>query len=595
MSTRKINAFQAPIPLRKAPPNSLNSRKPSLNTNYGSPFSPKRILDDGNGNSFRIDTLSQFMAKGKADKVKVNQKRITQQDTTSTPEASSSTTSSTSPQTTSSSARATSTKPNTTSNNNSMRERSNSGRPNYGGNNRDGNFSFNKDEVKEGKEFRGVDTSLFIGNLYGSGITSPVTYSMNLQNVMFMNDFETSDNSSSESRIKLIIKGTSFSAQFIETNYTDYVTSITNLFKKFDVDVANKLNSYTSSGWDRDAFKDAMYWISKGLETYYALDSILSYNAGSMGGYTVNRCYESYRNVVASDVNLLNARNKLRTALRGMWFPPNFSSMIRWFYQTYKVSNLDQSPIFRFVPDSSLYLSSTSDDTLAGTLDVTSILNALSVRTNAAKISSILKNVYPQGVIGILPGSCSDAVYDERMSEIFVNDCVVWSDVLNTNTVSYYPISYSATNNDIPYYMATNPTERTNGLAFALQCIPIHTTATSGYLKSYIYGLRTPVTFNMKDQDSISDVSNFQIVTQNSTSGKLRGYCKPNNQATTYKSIDQFNAHNRTYYYAQNTNTSVMRLTSGAVNNYQRVYFNNGNAPKLIIGEFINSLFQTKA
>jgi len=587
-------AFNAPLPLRKA--NTPNLRKPQLNTNLGSPFAPKRIMDDGYGNSFRIDNLSQFMAKDKAERVKVNQGRITQEDTstpqgtsstsTTSTKTSSSTSSSNAPQTTST--KQTNTK---TSNMSSPQRRSTSA---Y--NNSKDTFAFNKEEVKEAKEFRGIDSTAFLGNLYGKGLTTPITYGMRLQNVMFMNDFETSDNSSNESRPKLFIKGSSFASQINDAEngvYVDYQTSLNNMFRKFDIDVANKLNSYTTSFWEVSRFRNGLYNICLGLEIYYALDSILSYNAGSMGGYNVNRSYENYRNSLVSETSFINARNKLRVALRGMWFPPNFSALIRWFYQSYKVSPLDQSPVFRFVPNGSFFLSSTADNTVSASLNIDTLLSALSVGNNAARISSILKNVYPSGVIGVLPESCSDAIYDERMADVFVNDTLVWSNVLNTNAVSYYPISYSTVNNDIPYYMSENPTDRSDGLAFALQSIATANTATTGYIKDFYQGLRSPVTLNMKDQNNISDVSNFQVVI-NSSTGAVRGYCKPNNEATTYNGMNSFNAHNRTYYYAQSATTSTMRLSSSIINNYQRVYSNNGNAPKLIIGELINSLFQTK-
>jgi len=589
-------AFNNPLPLRKVNVRgeNLSLRGPNLNRNFGNPIVPKKLIDEGQGGSLRYDNLAMFMAKGKAERVKRNQDRVSQtvEAPTSTT-TSSSTTGTTSSTTSSSPPKSQTTSRQDTSMNRETRSNNNN-RTTSSDNNRNRNIAFDRPALKEGAPFNLSDNSPFMGTLYGTGLTSKIPFSLSLQNIMFMNDYELSNNSASESRIKLFLRGTSFADQFANAPFTDYQNNLVSLFAKFNVDVANTLNSYTSPNWDSIKFRTALYNVCKGLEIYYALDSILSYNSGSMGGYTCNRTYEKYRNVLAANNDILAARNKLRSALKGMWFPPNFSALLRWFYQSYKVSNLDQAPIFRFIPIESLYVSSTSDNTLISTFDISSVLASLDATEVSAKITAVLKKVYPSGIIGNLPESCSDAVYDPIMAEVFVNDCIVFTDVSNSSTTSYYPISYETVKNDIPYYMSTNPTEKTNGLAYALQSIPTATGATTGYVPNYVYGLRKPITAQMKDQNSVSDVTNLQIVTDYATGGALRGYAKPYNEGNTFKSVNSNDAHNRSFYYTQSSSSSTLKVNSKCLNDYQRVFFNNGEAPKVVFSALLGNLYHTK-
>jgi len=600
MNKRKLNfANGAYSNLRNFNPKDSKSGL-RLNVNLGDPLKPKPLLTKGDdGKMASLSSLNQDefgLSRGNNNKVKMKQAELTRQ-------ASSTPTTTSSDFSTSFGARSTSTTPDITMARNSSNRRYNSNNNNYSIDSyndklKPDKLGLNLPPVAGSNDFSLPDKSSIIGNVYGDGEAKKVEFPLNLLCTTLLNDFETSSiDSGVELRPKMFLKCSSFGLQLgsIITNSTknvDYYNALYAIYHKFDSDVGNTLNSYTSPNWTFAAFVDALSNIVVALENYYTLDSILAYESNSMGSYNTARYYESYKNLFQTQ-SILSARNQLKTYLKGLWLPPNMSQLIRWFYQSYKINPLEQSAMFRFVPSVDYLVSDSYDDTLLNTFSLTNIINNIKPTTNAAKISTIMNKVYPQGRITSLPKSCSDIVYDRTMLEVFVNDTYGYSDTLNTNTQSWYPVSYSGTINDIPYFMDINPGGN-NGLAYSLQSIGTYssTSVSTGNAPDFFWGLRTPGYTFFKDINGDTNKTNMQIVV-NSTSGKLRGYAKNVNVSKSF--IQGPNAHNAWFYFDYNTTVAKAVATSLCPPNFQRVYFDNYNGPRLILGELINYLFQTRA
>jgi len=616
MAKRKLNFAGPSLPNL----NNVKGRRAidvRVNPNFGDPLNPKPIISNSKGESVDINLqLRQALNDGAKNKVKVKQQRISsdmstsdvKSSTTKTGTSSSSTTSSI-PSTTSTSGVKTSNQPNsaTYAKTTTMAKNSNGNKGYAKGNNSTNTTSsryapntigFTDPLITDANLFGQKDTTSIIGAIDGgNGIPSKIPFNLSILSPCLLNDFETSNLDGPEIRPKLILRGSNFTGAiggFISstTMNTDYYQVLEALYHKFDSDVGNTLNSYTSPNWSLSNFIVALTDISNALEIYYALDAILAYDPESMDDVNNNRCLLSYKYLFGTQT-ILSYKAQLRSYLKGIWFPPNFCQLIRMFYQNYKVNELKQATCFRYVPSNLFYVSDTTSNTLLNTFNIDSVLTNIKPTSTAAKISTIMNKVYPVGRIGTLPPSCSDIVYDPVMTEIFLNETVVFKDLTNSNVKSCYPISYKSTVNDIPYFMDQDPTLRTNGLAYCLQTIGTCNTATSGYVPDFYWGLRVPVTDSIKDTAStaVIDTTNTQYLVN--SSGGILGYARSTSPSN--KTVTNLGCHERNFIYPQSSATSNLVVKSQAPTNMQRVYFDNYNGPRLILGELVNNLFQTRA
>lgn len=624
MNKRKLNFAQVPDP-KFNPKGKSAVDKPNkkilgrVNFNLGSPLQPRPIFDDGKGNPVDINLkLRQASDKRNAEaqalmladpskygNQKIKQQRLSQEMSTSKEETTTKQSStSTTPDSTTSGIATTSSneRPKTTSTYNNQNNKDNMayrGKRDNGKYERPSTIGFNGTEVPGADGFRKEENNSTLGALYGNGEPKKSEFNLNLLCTNYLNDFETSGLDGNEIRPKLLLRGTSFSAQILDcydnpTNNIDLYNVLQAIYKKFDSDVGNTLNSYTSPNWSFLTFVAGLVDIAKGLEYYYYLDSILAYDAGSMGTDNISRVSEQYKALISNNQSLVMGRSTLRSFLKGAWFPPNFAQLIRYFYQGYKINPLQQSTVFRYIPDKSFFVSDTNSDTLmnasTAVSNLTTVINNLKPGTSAAKLSTILNKVYPKGRLTSFPKSCSDNVYDVLMYEIYANECLAFYDVNASNALCYYPISFKTTVNDIPYYMDADPNSSLNGIAYALQSVPTAKTATSGYIATYFTGIRRPLHSDMKDYVSNANGSNVQYV--DNTSGSIKGYAPTS--GTNGKSIDTYCAHNRIFAYSGGA-TQLLQVSSQSPANMQRVYFNNDNGPKMLMNEMTNNLFQTRA
>lgn len=358
------------------------------------------------------------------------------------------------------------------------------------------------------------------------------------------------------------------------------------IFNRMSLDVLNSTRSGLISDWTFANFRNAMGTVAEAVEFYYTLDSILSQNMVQKDVLNNNRTADNYR-LFFSTSDVLELRTKLQNCLKGCWFPPNYSQFIRWFYQSYKTGTLNQSAQYRYIPgDEFLIVNNTRKGSLA--TKITALCNALPTYN---KIYALLANVYPEGSISVLPPSCSNAVYDEVHHEIYVNEPLIFVDANNTYTAggpsySIYPVAYtlpSGQNNDIPYYQMVNPTNGDTGFPFACQTIVKISTASGNVATTPIWtGLKCFIALGGTQGQGSNYCNKFFFI---NISGSGESYPRANNFKQIIGTGD---AHN-----ALNTGTSTI-LASKPNSNYQRVYFNNYNAPRVFTSVLVDNLFSLK-
>lgn len=587
-------AFQQPMQLPKSR-NNIRLRKgvptklPTGDVSFGGSnnFQKKSRLD--------VDTLNQF----EPNKVKQNQKRIQDMTTTnSKTTASSSSTPTTSSYTTTS-------KPVTDSGITSKTTTTNMAKRNNNGGNTSSNYKAPDDVRVQAlttppvhTEFTNKDNnadSIFIA----LPSSSPVDFRLDIPSVVHLNQFEVTDMSTPDLNPRLLLNMSSFGAAYRDMDYNDIIKLHTETaFNRINRDVLSNARSQTYSSWSLTNFKEYNASVLEALETIIAFRSIQTYDPKQDNPYNINRALHAYQ-VKFQDVSLQNAIYNLEKAIKGFWFPPNFSQLIRWFYQNYRVSPLSQAAYYRYLPHGTFLVGSASGYTVADLRSrMETVLAQLNTTTNQT-IASMLTRIYPQGIIRSIPFSYNDAIFDRRHFEIYTNEPIVHGTVGASGAVCY-PISYGvannpgSTNNEIPYYQSSDPSTM-DGLAFCLQTL-IGTSASSGnVLPSTLADLRY---VGIREPLSVGNGANPSTAQLVITGNK---YIYHHNENAYYVRAGNIqngfvgNDANTAYAFRNNEGSSPAAYTTSFVSrpntSHQRVYFNNFRSPALNMTMLLDRLW----
>jgi len=352
------------------------------------------------------------------------------------------------------------------------------------------------------------------------------------------------------------------------------------LYNRWTVDVMRITKGIVPSFWTKANLVSTLIAVVSALEYFYCLDSILSFQNVGVSGLTGSRTLEMYGNTFNLP-QVLIARDNLRRYLQGTWCPPGISLMMRGFYQYYRTSNVaGQANIFRYVSDDD-FVKDLDIPTSLGT-NITNTVEAFRVslsQTVVVQTMGLLSNTHPFGIINGLPKSSIDAQFSENMLEVFVNEPSLYSDPNNTALQSVSPISYSGTINDIPYYACYNPS-MLNGYNFALQFIAV-TTATSGNAYATVsnyYGLRRMLAYT---PGAAATLSNKFVFDASLSKFEPRSIFAVANMVTGIDAHMVLNI------------GSVTTKISNAPLGWQRVYYDNQNAPSTLFNMLVSTIFGT--
>jgi len=372
---------------------------------------------------------------------------------------------------------------------------------------------------------------------------------------------------------KLMINQSSFADMFQVTEASNPILyrNLLNIFDRISIDLLNTARGSLFADWTFENFRNALYWAAHGFEALYTFDSIVGYDPKQDDFYNINKTAEAYRYLFTSSDNL-NARQGLRAALKGSWLPPDIAALMRWFYQYYRTSGLSQSAFFRYVPFDTFIPVNGVVSSIASRFDA-----IRSNLTNSAnqRVYAMLTKAYSFGGVRTIPAGASEAIFDEMMFEIFVNDPVMHKNT--SNDVSYvYPIGYTDVKNDIPYYQNRNPHQDDNGLSFGLQFIATGPSSNGNVLPTAWNGLR-----------KITASGSGARFTNRWTIG-----FDANNKVHSlprHTTLNMIMGTSDAHVYSLNGN--VVTWLSKCNTGFQRVYYNNTSAPTSHSGRLLESLF----
>jgi hypothetical protein len=341
------------------------------------------------------------------------------------------------------------------------------------------------------------------------------------------------------------------------------------IYSQMSRDVIKTIRSKTVDDWNYTNFHNSMFSVAEALEMFYTLDSIQSYS-GSDVDRDKNVQNINLQKLLETDPQLLYVKDDLRRSLKGVWFPPMFSELIRWTYQLYKTTDLDQATNYRIFPSSTFVRVSPGTDTSELIIaEVERILNNLTNR-KFVTMWSILSQVFPEGEIVGLPLSCSTAVYDPRHLEILANQPVLFQ--IGSDSIEVCPVaSNPAQGESFVYGMNSNPNGG-SGLPFVLQTLyKSPTEPIIDFLQTFRYDGTTTASYR---------TNKFAL--------EENGVFKPRN----FRRESIINEAPDLHIIEQDENTfSVSVRRSYIPPGFQPVYFDILTAPLINLRDFMSKMF----
>ena len=333
------------------------------------------------------------------------------------------------------------------------------------------------------------------------------------------------------------------------------------------------LNKWTFAKWYK-----AIMTVCEALEVFYSLDSILSYT-GSSEIRDKNKALSLYREHFETS-EIFYGKDILRRNLKGAWFPVSWSRLIQWTYQNYRVADLPQAEVIRFLPNEAFVTTFSSESASTQIEALLTTINTRLIDDDTTSIFSMLAQCYPEGEINGLPYSSNTSHFDKYILEIFANQPVVYTTFSQQEAFPNFDVGGLSTEGYIAYGSVFDPNvERTCGLPFALQTI--YDTDTNVYIDFF-------KTFRVTKYgaEGTNKYYNVNKYTSLYSSGSIYLESRLREESTKYNSCPDVHkikqdVINGTLKYEHSCVTAPM----------QPVYFDIKQSPLIVLREFMTSLF----
>lgn len=206
-------------------------------------------------------------------------------------------------------------------------------------------------------------------------------------------------------------------------------------------DIQRETNNNSWNKVTRKSYSKYINFVCKLLDSYYAVDSILSFKPDM--NYN-NTGIEGLRSQLLNFNPLIfDVQNRIRRALMNVAVPPNLVNYYRWKNQNFRFSELSQSSCFKFT-SGGLFPHANVDASKGKPMfthqeiwnqDMEYLINDLYRYTEV--VAPILK-ARPEWQLIDLPVGCNTTVYDTKAIDIFSNSS--FFKMINNTEVSLYPL-----------------------------------------------------------------------------------------------------------------------------------------------------------
>ncbi|APG78173.1 hypothetical protein [Beihai picobirnavirus 7] len=205
-------------------------------------------------------------------------------------------------------------------------------------------------------------------------------------------------------------------------------------------------------------FNNWFYDMTKALEVYYALDSVITYGEKVENNNPGSRYL---REKITGPIRL--KFNELRNILNNQAIPPRLIQLVRYMYQYYKFSELPGSPLYRLSPGFIFCNdANVGDDAYIHALNTAMLDKLITNLTSHSDVHNKIYKAMPEWHVSgkCLPPSCDTAYYDPSFRTFWFNSCTSYQ---VGNVVKYTRKGDGSSN--FRYWLYTN---NFDGLFFAL-------------------------------------------------------------------------------------------------------------------------------
>lgn len=372
-------------------------------------------------------------------------------------------------------------------------------------------------------------------------------------------------------------------------DHTTVKRHMSTIFNRYSRDIIAQVKSKIIDTWTLDNFMVYLRSVISLMEMYYCVDSILSYEA-SLDKKDRNPILVQMKTEF-SDFDLLVKHDEAKRILKNCWLPDKFSALIAWTYQNYKTGTADQCANYRIFSYDRFIKDPASREFDAKAIVELYTANINSVTTvDSRNIISLLCQTYPQGRIGRLPLSCSEAVYDPNHYEFMVNQGIIWP-----NTDAPFVTSQGFPNNEDYNLYSSEVSPEEAG------CFPFVLNSTYDEANGdFSNGLFIPRMRLVKQNNTQLGQAEWSWATNkffafNEDPGVDTFEMRPRNliELSTIMPIQDTHIM-RTDSRAESPDVGIAGCNSMSKGHFQNLYFNTKESRLIVMREFLNSMFYLK-
>jgi len=369
------------------------------------------------------------------------------------------------------------------------------------------------------------------------------------------------------------------------------------VFYRYSRDIISTIRSKIVDDWQLGNFKNYLADVCQLLEYFYCVDSILSYEASSTDPDR-NPVLMQMKNEM-SHFDILLKHDEARRILKNCWFPDKFSALIAWTYQNYKCGPAHQCSNYRYFSDYHLFKSGDTAFDHAAVAARYAVLIDNVTNTTSRNIISLLTQTYPEGRIGNLPLSCSESVYDEKHYESYVNQGILWPTDESCVTFTGWPKTEGNLQPHYNLYSTRRNVEDSTAFPFVLNS----TWQTNGAIECFSDGCLIPIPAKKQQNGTPFIAAHWYKATNkfyayNITQGSddFATYCRNWDVYSFITSCQDTHTMLVDWTKTPGTSPSPYKLGSYSMSkgDFQNVYFNTNEARRVVMRDFINTLFYLK-
>jgi hypothetical protein len=226
-----------------------------------------------------------------------------------------------------------------------------------------------------------------------------------------------------------VMCGNLFKQDTIATSFREYIETV--IFPEVQMAVQFNLNyAYELKIED---FNSWFYSLTKALEVYYTLDSVIAFNDNRLN---TNQGCKFMRRKITSQVRL--QYNLLRDVLGKQPIPPRVLESVRYLYQHFKFSELPGAPIYRLSPGCMFHSGAqTGNDPYINSLSQDMVKDITKNLTDKSAISNKIYQAMDRWHVpnSCMPPSCNEAYYDAGFRTFWFNSSLTHKDSRESATI----------------------------------------------------------------------------------------------------------------------------------------------------------------